>query len=390
MRSVLLKLDYINWSDAKGRRYWYYRRPGHQKIRIHGEPGSAEFLANYQRIHATFETPKKGPQAAKPGSLRAVIQDYKNDDKFSRNVPSTKRDYTRYLDLLETDYGHLPAATLHRPAIFAIRKKFRGKPRTANFVVQIISILMQHAMDMGLRETNPALKIEPLDGLYEHRAWEEQEIAAYRKRWLLGSVERTAFELGLNTGQRGIDIVAMESKHIGDDGMISVKQQKTGARVWIPISNDLKAALDAWNAGRDAWIKDRLNRKKPRPIPLDATRMILTGEKGRALTVGYFQHLMTYSFGGSEKRKKTGVEGLHSGMKNGGVTTHGLRFTAATRLRELGLAWDVIASITGHDTAEMVEHYTQLKRKSQLAIATLNAGTSAQRSNESDKPVPEK
>lgn len=142
--------------------------------------------------------------------------------------------------------------------------------------------------------------------------------------------------------------------------------------------------------GRDAWIKDRLNRKKPRPIPLNATRMILTGEKGRALTVGYFQHLMTYSFGGSEKRKKTGVEGLHSGMKNGGVTTHGLRFTAATRLRELGLAWDVIASITGHDTAEMVEHYTQLKRKSQLAIATLNAGTSAQRSNESDKPVPEK
>ena len=376
-----IELKYIWKPTAKGRTYTYYRRAG-QRIRIAGEPGSAAFLQDYQRIHAIFEAPAKTAPATKPGSLAAVIQDYRADDKFTQNKESTKSDYTRYLGILETKYGNLPVATLHRPAVMAIRKTFRGKPRTANFVVQIISILMQHAIDMGLRETNPALKIEPLKGKYKHRPWEEDEIAAFRKEWPFGTVERTAFELALNTGQRGIDIVPMERKHIGDDGMISVVQEKTGTRVWVPISTDLKAALDAWNARQAAWIEDRLNRKKPRPIPIDATRMILTGEKGRALTVDAFRHVLIDAF---QK-----VDGLSSGMKQGGVTTHGLRFTAATRLRELGCAWDVIASITGHDTAEMVEHYTEQKRKSKIAVAKLNAATASaaeQNQIESVKPV---
>jgi hypothetical protein len=42
---------------------------------------------------------------------------------------------------------------------------------------------------------------------------------------------------------------------------------------------------------------------------------------------------------------------------------------------ELGLNWDVIASITGHDTAEMVAYYTEQKRKAKIAIGTLNAAT---------------
>jgi hypothetical protein len=62
----------------------------------------------------------------------------------------------------------------------------------------------------------------------------------------------------------------------------------------------------------------------------------------------------------------------------------------ATRLKELGLSWDVIASITGHDTAAMVEHYTEQKRKAKIAINTLDAATAAQNSNESVKPDPEK
>jgi len=110
--------------------------------------------------------------------------------------------------------------------------------------------------------------------------------------------------------------------------------------------------------------------------------MLLTGERGRALTVDYFRHII---IDGSKE-----VEGLNSGMENAGTTTHGLRFTAATRLRELGLSWDVIASITGHDTAAMVEHYTEQKRKAEMAIDTLNAATAAQNSNKSVKPVPAK
>lgn len=50
-----------------------------------------------------------------------------------------------------------------------------------------------------------------------HRLWEEEEISIYRNHWLLGTVKRTAFELTLNSGQRGSDVIAMECSHIKDE-----------------------------------------------------------------------------------------------------------------------------------------------------------------------------
>lgn len=55
------------------------------------------------------------------------------------------------------------------------------------------------------------------------------------------------------------------------------------------------------------------------------------------------------------------------------MTTHGLRYTAATMLHELGLDWEVIASVTGHQTVAMVRKYTAKKRNAQLAITSLDA-----------------
>jgi integrase len=126
-----------------------------------------------------------------------------------------------------------------------------------------------------------------------------------------------------------------------------------------------------------AWIEKRLGAKKPRPVPIDVQRMILTGEKGRALSVDAFRHVMIDSF--------NDVEGLETGLASGGVTTHGLRYAAATRLYELKQSLEVIASITGHETIAMVKKYAEKKRNAQLAIAALNVGTGAQKSNENDK-----
>jgi hypothetical protein len=41
------------------------------------------------------------------------------------------------------------------------------------------------------------------------RSWTEDEIDSFRKRWPLGTKERTAFELFLNCGQRRADTVRM-------------------------------------------------------------------------------------------------------------------------------------------------------------------------------------
>jgi integrase len=374
-----IKLDYVWQPKAKGRTYTYYRRDGQQQ-RIAGEPGSAEFFADYQRIHASFEQPAQ-QSVAKPRSLRALIDDYKKTNKYLSKKPKTKKSYLRYLSVLEEDYGNLTVSTMPMPFVVALRDKYQDTPRTANGYIQILSILMKRAKEKGWITHNPAQGVELLDTGEGHRPWDEDEIAAFRAHWPLGTLERTAFEVALNTGQRGGDCAAMERVHIRD-GVIAVKQLKLrgkrtkkrgqrrtsgGGRVWIPISNDLRRALDAWDARQQAWTEKRLNRTKPLPIHLDVKKMILTGEKGKAFSDGTFSHLINDA--------SKAVPGLVVGAKVGGVTPHGLRSAAATRLKELRLSWDVIASITGHDTAEMVEHYTEQQRKAKLAIGALNAAT---------------
>lgn len=399
-----IDLKYLWKTRQKGRVYWYYRR-GSRSIRLAGEYGSAEFLDDYRRIHATFETPTE-KTTAKPGSLKALIEDYKKTQKYLIKKPKTKKGYLLYLDVLETTYGHLPVATLPQPFIIALRDKYLDHPRTGNFYVQVMSILMSRAKEIGWIKHNPAEGVELLETGEGHRAWEESEIALFRKRWDWGTLERTAFELALNTGQRGGDCAAMERAHISG-GVIEVRQRKTSkkgktrkkrmisGRVWIPISNDLRKALDAWDARQQAWIDNRLNRRKPLPIHIDVKKMVLTGKKGKAFGEGTFSHLINDACKEVKERNAAGEEvpALAVGMASGGLTAHGLRFTAATRLRELGLSWDVIASITGHETAEIVAFYSERKRKSGFAVATLNAATAVgaeQVATESEKPDPEK
>jgi integrase len=101
--------------------------------------------------------------------------------------------------------------------------------------------------------------------------------------------------------------------------------------------------------------------------------VILTGDRGCRLTPSGFQHKMIESY--------KLVPDLPRGLADGGTTTHGLRYAAATRLYELGVSFDDIASITGHETAAMVRKYAKNKRKAKLAIATLDAATEAQKTN---------
>jgi hypothetical protein len=189
-----IKLDYVWQPKAKGRTYTYYRRDRQQQ-RIAGEPGSAAFFADYQRIHATFEKPSQQP-ATRPGSLKALIEDYKTTKKYLSKKPRTKKIYLLYLGVLEQDYGGLTVCTMPTPFVVALRDKYQDTPRTANGYVQIMSILMKRAH-------NPAQGVELLDTGEGHRAWDEDEISAFRAQWQLGTLQRTAFELALNTGQRG-------------------------------------------------------------------------------------------------------------------------------------------------------------------------------------------
>ena len=344
------RADYVQRVRSKGKVYTYYRREG-LRFPIQGEEGSAEWHRSYASIHETFQRP--GTEAPRNGSFAALVAAYRGSPDFLQEIGAkTRKDYGRYLDRLASDYGHLPVKTMPRAFIFRLRDKFAATPRTANYYVQVVRLLMTFAVDRGWRDDNPALRPKQLKTGPGHRPWEEFEIAAFRARWAANSLERVAFELLLNTGQRGQDVAAMTRKHYRR-GWIAVCQQKTGERVDIPVSKDLKAVLDPWLKGHKHF-------------------MLLTTPSGRPLKIDYLRHVMANAYEVAR-------------LEN--VTTHGLRYTAGTILAELGCDWETTSAILGHKTVEMVRTYTGKKRKAKLAISRLDEARSKRDENEDPPKV---
>jgi integrase len=355
---VKLDLPYL-WAPMgrHSRRYWFYRRAG-KRIPItspdgrrlqEGEPG---FLEAYARIHESFGV---APSAASAiGSLAHLIDTFREAPEFTTLKEKTRKDYTRYLDTLKTQHGHRQIATMPREAVFKMRDEFKATPRTANYLVSVLRLLLSYAEDrkrsfrLPDHWSNPARRPKKLRTGRGHRPWEEVERETFRKRWPIGTLERALFETFDSTGQRGGDVAPMIRQQYFR-GDIAVAQKKTGERVWIPACRDLRDALDPWLAGHEHLVM----------FPTPA---------GRSLKVDHMRHVMRAA--------------IRAAALPDDCTLHGLRYTFATRAIELGLDWQTIESIVGHKTAEMAFKYTEKRRRARLAIVTLDSVRNADRSKQ--------
>ena len=105
--------------------------------------------------------------------------------------------------------------------------------------------MLEFAVAENFRADDPTqgMKLPKIktDGIH---TWTETEIDQFEKRHEIGSKPRLAFALLLYTGQRRGDVVRMGRQHIRS-GAISVRQEKTGAELAIPVHSDLQKVLDA-------------------------------------------------------------------------------------------------------------------------------------------------
>lgn len=224
-------------------------------------------------------------------------------------------------------------STFERRHVFALRDRFAAKPRTANYIVQIFRLLMTFAVDRGWRKDNPALRPKMLATGDGWRAWTDEEIERFRAS--APDYLRTPFELALHTGQREGDVLAMTRGHLSGGG-IRVKQEKTGAVVWIPLHPALSAYLAT--------------------VPKDRFLFCVT-TTGAEMKADHFRHRFLTAM------KAASVSG---------VVFHGLRATAATRLAEAGCSDAEIQAITGHRNVAMVQRYRRGAAQKTLATAAIS------------------
>ena len=204
-------------------------------------------------------------------SFSALIALYKQSDLWLGLKPRTKQTYQRVLSYLEEKNGDKDVTKVTPQDVNKARDANKNRPRFANNVIAVLSILFKVAMEEGWVANNPAagvrkLKI-PKDRKKPHVPWTDEALDVFRKN--AGRRELLVLELGIGSVQRPGDLVKFKWGDY-DGEALDVTQGKSEKRLWLPCSTPLKRALDE---------ERKLLGGSPHPAS-----PILRGKKGGRLT----------------------------------------------------------------------------------------------------------
>lgn len=339
-----IKLKYLYRDVTRhGQIRWHVRVPGQKPVRIDtkGEPGSKEFLDAYNAVMDITKPYKRIVRSkATPGTLRWLVEQYKNSADFMRLKSSTRRVRARLLERIcqspskdkKRTAGDERAGSITSAHIQAGRDRRADKPEAANSFVKALRALFRWAKAAGHVESNPALDV-PLfpSRTGGWRPWTVNEIRHFQDCYPLGTKERLALELMINTGFRRSDVVRLGRQHVRN-GEIEIRPVKTpDIVVTIDLLEPLAKAIDATQCGDLTFLQTEFGRP-------------YTGD----------------GFGGWFRRKCNAI----------GITgsPHGLRKAAAEVAAENGASEMQLMSIFGWTSGKQAAHYTRSANRRKMGV----------------------
>lgn len=364
---------YVNCVRVKGRPYYYYH-PGRgtkrvgKPVRLPDDPRLPEFWDAYRKAAGAPE-PRDHPK-----SFKSLIKAYKDSPEFDELADATRRGYERHLKIIEDKWGELQVAGLQPVHVLTLRDKHRKTPASANALIRTLSSLLSWSVPRDYRTDNPCEHVRKL-AIGEGWApwpWEMIELLErHAPAWMW-----EAAALALYTGQRQEDVLAMTRAKVRN-GLIEVKQEKTGRELIIPAHQKLLAVLGSLEARRRRERQERAETSKS--VPQESLQ-ILTNTRGLPWTSDGFRA----SWNGTlepPQQKRGVLPNPHPlwPIKRASLVFHGLRKSAVVTLLEAGCTDAEVAAITGQ-SRQMIEHYSRQVNQKRLAAAAIlkweNAPTS--------------
>jgi integrase len=324
--------EYVQaWVDGRdGRAYFYLRRRDFPRTRLPGLPWSPSFMAAYESA-LTGPRTAIGTGRSKPGSVAAVVAEYFDSREFfGSKSAGTQRMRRGILERFRAAYGERPFALLPAEWIDALLDA--KPPHAARSWLVTLRSLCQFAVKRRYLRTDPTtnIKLRAVKGDGFH-TWSEDEIAQFEAHHPIGTKPRLALALLLYTAQRRSDVVRMGRQHVRD-GVLTVKQEKTGAALAIPLHPHLQAVLEATPSVNLTFL------------------VTATGKPygGNAFSAQF--------------RNWCDAAGLPQRCK-----PHGLRKATCRRLAEAGCSANEIMSMSGHATMKQLVRYTKAADQARLA-----------------------
>jgi integrase len=264
-----------------------------------------------------------------------VIDRYLSSPQFQGYAPTTQAAWKHELLLAQEVMGKFSIETI-RPSIVQAfldtLSKWPGKQRVARAALKAVEgwALVRDYLQF------PITTGTTVDGqLGGHIPWTDAQVILAET--YSSALMARIVTLGANTGQRGSDLVRMGWGDIeiyqGRSG-INVTQQKTGRQLWVPMTQELQAAISGWEKRPGPFIERQITRN--------------------ALSVTWVR----------ERDRSEQLRPLRE------LTIHGLRATACVRLRRMGAQVPQIADYVGMSEA-MVARYCRLSDQRENALAAV-------------------
>ena len=311
---------------------WYVRRGHGPRIRLHAQYGTPEFEAEYHAALTRGTTAKV--RGASRGTLHWLWDRYCNSSAWSSLSPATRRQRENIMKHVLAGAGDAPLGEITKKLIVDGRERRKDTPSQANNFLKLMRGVFAWAVEAEHVPANPAEGVKAVKTKTAgFRAWEEEDVEKFERRWLLGTRERLALTVLLYTGLRRGDAARLGRQHL-KNGRISVATEKTGTQVTIPVAPELVEAI--------------------RAVKLRGLTFVAQ-ENGQPLTKESFGNW----FG--EACKVAGLKGYNA---------HGLRKLAATRLAMNGATVHELNAVFGWTGSKMALHYVALADRARLAAGS--------------------
>lgn len=316
--------------NRHGMHVWYVRKGQGPRYRLRSEFGSEAFNAEYEAA-LQGKLAKRGQETA--GTLRWLWDGYRKTDAWKVLSPATRRQRENIMLHVLALSGDEAFGAISSDDITAGLDRRSDTPSAARNFLDTLRGLYQWAKSRGHVRRDPTADVKAPKRRRNagFAPWSHDDVAAYQKRWPLGTPQRVWIDVLLYTGLRRGDAARIGPRHV-EDGFIQIATEKSGEQILIslPILDVLKATLDAGPTGDTTWI---------------------VGPRGNAFTKESFGNVF------SEAATAAGVK----------KSAHGVRKIAATIAAENGATESELDAIFGWTGGRMAAHYTKNANRAKLA-----------------------
>ena len=316
--------------NRHGNPVWYFRIGKGKRTRL-PDLGSPDFNAAYQQAWKATELPAPKRKAG-VHTVEWLIGQYKQSSAFMAYSPATRRQRENIFRHVIADAGLNTYAKVKRKHIIKGREKRSETPAQARNFLDAMRGLFRWALDNDYVSDDPTAGVtnpkRPKGPGFE--VWTDEEVAAYRAHWEMGTRQRLWLEVLIGTGARRGDAVIIGRQHM-KDGMISIRTEKQDVWAFVPVLHDMLEAIKHCPTGSLTFI---------------------VGARGENLKKESFGNMFRAACNAAGVRK----------------SAHGLRKYATTAYAEAGLSDSELETIFGWvPGSSMAAHYRKTAERKRIA-----------------------